>query len=669
MSQAGPYSVGQRLSYGNAVCTVRYIGQVSGTTGDWLGVEWDEPSRGKHDGSHKGTRYFTTRSKSPTAASFVRPTRPADTPRTFLEALQAKYASEVTADHKPISSGPQIVISGKVAEEIGFDKIRKQQAQLGELKYVILDAMCIDAATAKDRGQQQQQQQQHKEEAAIRDICPKVIELDISRNLFTDLGPVVDICSNLSDLRSLRINGNRFLDVLEVKGSQDAETAFQGIKELGLEETLLSWHDICLIASRFRKLATLYANLNQLTRLSPIPASTLTTTLTSVHLEFNYFTSLSDLASLATATNLRNLHLKGNNIAAVSSDSSEPAPVFSPTLAYLDISYNKIPAWTFVDALPDSFPGLTSLRLAHNPIYDNPALVVADPTANDATTTTTATATTTVTEEAYMLTVARLATLKSLNYSAVTPNDRNNAEMFYLSRIGRQLSAVPDTPAAEAAVLAQHRRYAQLCELYGEPVVNRRQEVNPAFLEARLVNVAFRFCFVAGSSAAGGSSCLSEKMAANGAIARNGKLQQNDSREQANNKLSKRNIQIPKSLDIYAVKGIASRLFGYPPLSLRLIWETGEWDPVAGFDEEASDSDDDDKEEEEVNGNQENYYLTGDKEVDGTGTKSRTENNNNNSSSNKAGRWIKREVELTDSPRQFGFCVDGLDVSIRVEPR
>lgn len=128
----------------------------------------------------------------------MRPTRPADAPRTFLEALQAKYASEVTADHQPISSGPQIVISGKVAEEVGFDKIRKQQAQLGELKYVILDGMRIDAATAVKRGQQQ-------EERAIRDVCPKVIELDLSRNLLTELGPVVDICANLPDVRSLKL--------------------------------------------------------------------------------------------------------------------------------------------------------------------------------------------------------------------------------------------------------------------------------------------------------------------------------------------------------------------------------------------------------------------------------------------------------------------------------
>jgi dynactin complex subunit len=50
--------VGQRLSFGSALCTVRYIGQVEGAEKEWLGVEWDDPSRGKHNGENKGIRYF-----------------------------------------------------------------------------------------------------------------------------------------------------------------------------------------------------------------------------------------------------------------------------------------------------------------------------------------------------------------------------------------------------------------------------------------------------------------------------------------------------------------------------------------------------------------------------------------------------------------------------------
>lgn len=51
-------SVGQRISVHGNRGTVRYVGQVHGAQGIWLGVEWDEPSRGKHSGEKDGRRYF-----------------------------------------------------------------------------------------------------------------------------------------------------------------------------------------------------------------------------------------------------------------------------------------------------------------------------------------------------------------------------------------------------------------------------------------------------------------------------------------------------------------------------------------------------------------------------------------------------------------------------------
>ncbi len=53
-----PFYPGRRLSFEGNLCTVRYIGPVAGTKGQWLGVEWDDPTRGKHSGEHDGKRYF-----------------------------------------------------------------------------------------------------------------------------------------------------------------------------------------------------------------------------------------------------------------------------------------------------------------------------------------------------------------------------------------------------------------------------------------------------------------------------------------------------------------------------------------------------------------------------------------------------------------------------------
>ena len=56
--------------------------------GEWLGVEWDDPTRGKHDGSHQGKRYFTT--SHPTAGSFIR-AKKVNMGVTFTGALKERY--------------------------------------------------------------------------------------------------------------------------------------------------------------------------------------------------------------------------------------------------------------------------------------------------------------------------------------------------------------------------------------------------------------------------------------------------------------------------------------------------------------------------------------------------------------------------------------------------
>lgn len=43
------------------LCYVSRVLQVEGHKSTWLGIEWDEPERGKHDGSVQGVGYFSTR--------------------------------------------------------------------------------------------------------------------------------------------------------------------------------------------------------------------------------------------------------------------------------------------------------------------------------------------------------------------------------------------------------------------------------------------------------------------------------------------------------------------------------------------------------------------------------------------------------------------------------
>lgn len=54
-------ALGRRIRVNGYVGTIKYIGEVEGTTGTWLGIEWDDPARGKHDGIKNGKEYFVCR--------------------------------------------------------------------------------------------------------------------------------------------------------------------------------------------------------------------------------------------------------------------------------------------------------------------------------------------------------------------------------------------------------------------------------------------------------------------------------------------------------------------------------------------------------------------------------------------------------------------------------
>lgn len=130
-------------------------------------------------------------SKAPTAASFVRPTRRADAAQSFVTALHGKYASEAVAKRE--AEIQQIVFFGKKpAEEVGFDKIRRQLARVEDLTIVILDGTRIQLDVVDG-------------DKSIKETSPLIFELDLSRNLFEEFDQVIKICQELDGLKSLRL--------------------------------------------------------------------------------------------------------------------------------------------------------------------------------------------------------------------------------------------------------------------------------------------------------------------------------------------------------------------------------------------------------------------------------------------------------------------------------
>jgi hypothetical protein len=389
---------------------------------------------------------------------------------------------------------------------------------------------------------------------------------------------------------------------------EGAKEAFHGVHELELDDMSLAWEDIVRILLHFDTLRALSASSNGLKRLeyvsSSLSAPTSGTTLTSLSLEYNEFKSISDLRGLKRLPSLERLSLKGNEISTVFRSEededighSETSLVFTEKLRYVDFSYNAIQSWDFVEALPDVFPGITALRLSHNPInrsYANEKKPMWSA------------------EEAHMLTVARLGKLTSLNYGTISPTERSEAETYYLSQIAKAMAEVPEH--LEHTITSQHKRYAELCRIHGAPDVIRKgpDTVNPNFLEARLIKFTF---YMPPNTKSGQEEAIMKEQ------------------------------ELPKGLDIYTVKGVVGRMFGEKPLRLRLIWETGTMDPVAGCD----DIIDDDSDEESL-----------------METQHRLEEKTDEM---RLSRFVEREVEIEDSIRLVGNFVDGMEARVRVELR
>lgn len=473
-----------------------------------------------------------------------------------MEALKAKYADDDFEDpsvqvvfvmekgdnakakkDSTTRLNQPIRFNGKVAEEVGFDKIRNQLAQLEELRYVILDGLRMWRPEVRQITRAKDELEWPRDATDIKDACPKTYELDLSRNLFEEWREVAAICEQLGRLRSLRVDGTRFRDttLTEVELERCLKI-FAVITTLKLEENLLPWESLVNITHQFHALTTFSASSNFY---SSLTSHVLNPTITDLTLEENLFSSLSALGPLTKMPNLQRLVLKSNRISEIGT----PSPTFPNTLKEVDLSFNEITTWSFVEHLENVFPGLTSLRVSHNPLYE--ALQAPD-------------GRTLTTDDGYMLTLARLGNLKTLNHSPISEKERLNAESYYLSLIVKEVQFAPES--LQEQILTSHPRYKWLCEEYGEPDIKRNANaVNPNSLAARLLRIKIYL---------------------------------------ASDRSKSHEVEIPMSCTVYTLLGVVGKHFGFMPMACKLIWETGDWVPARRTmadvekDEDSEDSED-----------------------------------------------------------------------------
>ncbi len=118
--------MGARVVIAKERATVRYIGSVAGQKGVWAGVEWDDPSRGKHDGTTGGVKYFQCTSGLPTAGSFVRIEK-VHFGSSVVDAIRARYAEQEASSDAYVQTASNRKV---LVQLVGEEQVRQRQRQI-----------------------------------------------------------------------------------------------------------------------------------------------------------------------------------------------------------------------------------------------------------------------------------------------------------------------------------------------------------------------------------------------------------------------------------------------------------------------------------------------------------------------------------------------------------
>ncbi|KAL0059989.1 hypothetical protein AAF712_013225 [Marasmius tenuissimus] len=257
-------SVGDRVSYLGNSATVKFLGTVDGTDGTWLGVEWDDPSRGKHDGVKDGKRYFSCR--FPNAGSFIRPSANVKRGVSFLEGLTSKY---IEAFHGSTTQEKVTLGSSNGAievEAVNLDKVRGKFSNLSRLREVSLENELIARADPPGKIQETCPSSVFNSIRVMKcsDLQKDIRGLDLSTSLLPTWGAIADIAAELASLQRLGLNRTRLTLLYEPARMSNA---FLSLYELQLNGTLMTWpefQEIVLYLPRLRTAEMGYNNLSDL---------------------------------------------------------------------------------------------------------------------------------------------------------------------------------------------------------------------------------------------------------------------------------------------------------------------------------------------------------------------------------------------------------------------
>uniref|UniRef100_A0A9J2PX84 Tubulin-specific chaperone E n=2 Tax=Ascaris TaxID=6251 RepID=A0A9J2PX84_ASCLU len=311
----GLIEVGDRVAVGYDRGTVRYVGPVDGYSGEWIGIDWDDAKRGKHNGTVNGRVYFHARDK--TSGSMVRAAN-VDTGRTITEEMESKYAENEQMDEH--------VIGVKTIEMVAMEKIHRKQKNLWKLGCIVLDSKRVSKPPKPD--------------------CPpfdNCTELNLYNNLIAKWSDLLAILDFFPSLRYLNVRRNVMEPRMESVPDGN-RTIKSPIFHVVLSECRIDRETAARVMKVFPHVEELYMARNGLECFDPGAHGS---NLTLLDLEGNPVNDFSNLHNLSALPKLASLNLTECGLINI----RLPDPVGFPALELLNIRYNEVHDWDSVSEL------------------------------------------------------------------------------------------------------------------------------------------------------------------------------------------------------------------------------------------------------------------------------------------------------------------------------
>ncbi|KAJ9102394.1 hypothetical protein QFC21_002794 [Naganishia friedmannii] len=418
---ACPYTVSKRYLHveSGLPLTVRYIGPLppsstanhdnSNNAITWIGVEWDDPGRGKHSGTYRDTQVFQTR--VPGAASFLKfkPTKRHGQPATFTPLSSSQGERDLKALDPGIGLFQAIYqryISSNdaIAGETPVDKI-----VLGSSNgHILVEMPNIEKVVQRLRRGLEPASEIQTSQSGGGTACFGIKEVGLEGEWVYGVEAKVDGLKTAEKYRS------------DMQQWKTLKGKFTNVTSLNLSRNLIpSWKELAAVCAELPNLQTLIVKRQD----SDIPTQSSSDlarleTLDASNCSLNTWADVETL--LRQLPSLQTLNLSGNPLTSIENPSSFIRPSALPPIHNLILKDTQVREWQSIDNLNIMFG--STLR-AFNQVFTGRS-------------------------DDRVFRIAKLGGLESLNGTTITKQERTDAERFYLTQAVKELGPhVEDVPA------------------------------------------------------------------------------------------------------------------------------------------------------------------------------------------------------------------------------